>query len=398
MRISFLAVLAVALIVGLGVVVAIRALGLLSPPPVASAAAPAPPPVYVPQVLVAQRPLFAGDTILKPDLGTRALLPSEVEDYKLHKDDYLPAAAQSALFRAPTKTIEANRPLRKDDFQEIKKPDPLHSRLLPGTRAVNVSITKDQSAGGLIQPGDWVDVYVVTEFPVSTDPTAAKARRSGVLARNAQVVAKRDSLYPLFAPLADAPVQYTLGLNPYRASLIEFGRTVGSLSLVPVAEYDKAKLDKVRDEAMKDPGKAEFITLGEAGSREAQEEKAKVEDYTYGGFGVGTADVAEALQLKPLPKPPRPVNIAISNGTSGTKTVTFVPGGDFDAAPEYTFSAPAGMYTGTGNGSGGGAGGGGGGGGSGTGVNRVVQPTTITPRRTVVQPARPSAPVAPPPR
>src|SRR5439155_14312693 len=99
MRGSMLAVIAVAIIVGLGVVFAVRTMGLLNPPP-----PPPPPPVVEtrvvvpepppPTVLVPVRQLFVGDTVAPTDVRVRPLRPEEFKEFTDNKDKYLPAVVE----------------------------------------------------------------------------------------------------------------------------------------------------------------------------------------------------------------------------------------------------------------------------------------------------------------
>src|SRR5262249_61912271 len=105
--------------------------------------------------------------------------------------------------------------------QEMTKPEPLSQRLLPSMRAVNLSLTKEHSGGGLIQVGEWVDVVLTS----SVESDGAASTRTATIAHNVRVIAKRNVLWPVFAPLTDdKPVHFTVEANPYRAALIEFAK------------------------------------------------------------------------------------------------------------------------------------------------------------------------------
>ena len=141
MRVSFLAVVALALLVGLGAVVAVKTFGLLTPP--AKPAPATPPPVVTlptapPQVLVATRPLYENDFIAPGDVGTRPVTELEMKHFKEHQDEYLSPVPNAAYYRFVNGRIPGNKPLMKSDLQPIHKADPLHDRLLPGTRPVKI--------------------------------------------------------------------------------------------------------------------------------------------------------------------------------------------------------------------------------------------------------------------
>lgn len=311
MRASFLLVLTLAVLVGLMVAVGVRYSGLLNPPAVAQPVVPAPEPKPepkpapppAPRVLAMVRNVFAGDTIEFTDVRARPIKEDEKKDYEANKADYLPPNETIALFRTPSRNLEADTPLKKSDLLEMAKPEALNARLTPGTRAIGVSLPKAQSVGGLIQVGDWVDVYVTTEVSRTDSPT--KAPHTGLVAKSAQVVAKRDTLYKIYSGLPDS-VQFTLSANPYRTALIEYARTIGTLSLVPVSGDEKKKLDGLRDAAMKDASKALALTVGNSESSEGREELRRVAGYEAGTLGIGTGDLMQILALKPIPVPPPP--------------------------------------------------------------------------------------------
>lgn len=348
MRISFLLVLALALLVGLGVVFAIKTLGLLSPatpppPPPTSA-----PPVRAPLVLVPQRPLFPGDAILPGDLGAREMNEAEFEDFKKNKDNYLPPNSASAHYRFVKEAHAANEPLLKSHLEPIRKPTPLNQRLLPGTRAVNLTVTKNQSAGSLIQHGDWVDVYLTTNVGVQkTDGVLLRTPelRTALIARNVHVIAKRDSLYDLYYPQRSNEISYTLAMNPYRAALFDYARGLGTITLEPVSQAERVKLDKEAS----DPATAVYATVGDTKTEQGMAEAERIKNFEASGQSIGPADLAAAMQLPVLPpititraKPP--VEIETMFGTGKPSMYVFQPSGTTEIKlppPEYFFSNPA---------------------------------------------------------
>src|SRR4051812_19370075 len=113
MRASTLFALTVAVLLGLGVAVAVKMSGYFAKPPEAPAVAK----VDVP-VLVAGRNLFAGDVIDPTGVGPRAMRPDELKEYEKNKDIYLPPLAAAAALRVASKNIEADKPIRRDMLQE----------------------------------------------------------------------------------------------------------------------------------------------------------------------------------------------------------------------------------------------------------------------------------------
>ena len=349
MRASLLAVVAIAIIAGLGVVFAVKSLGLLDQPqprPVEQVVVvkelPPPPIPPVPRIIAPTRNLFAGDPMTGYSIGIRPLRPEEMKDYEAHKDDYLPGSLEAAMFRTAARDLPGDRPLRKGDLLEAKKPESLNSRLFPGTRAVTVGISKDRSASGLIQVGDWVDVYLITDVSRSDNPTPVPF--TGLLVPHAQVIAKRDTLYAIYDPLVSDTVSFTLATNPYRTALVEHGRNVGILTLVPVSADEKKRLDSLRDEAIKTPGMSIAVTFAPEGSPEYKEEQSRLERYANGSLSIGDEDLIRLLRLpaieppaappkpvkppkpiKPLPPPPPPppVTVEIYSGVNKSGTASF---------------------------------------------------------------------------
>ncbi|OWK44978.1 Flp pilus assembly protein CpaB [Fimbriiglobus ruber] len=341
MRASFFLVLAVALLVGLGVAVAVKALGLLAVPTVAPLAQPvvAEPRPPVTKILVAARNLYAGDTILPGDVAVRAIRPDEVEAYEKNKADYVQPMPDAVHFRYPSANIEADTPMFRSKLKAMAKPDALHTRLAPGTRAVNIGATKPESAGGLIQVDDWIDVYISTDVARSDEP--GRNSYSGLLVRHAQVIAKRDTLWPVFAGQpGETTIQYTLATNPYRAGLIEFARAVGVLSLVPVSETEKKRLDAVKASVMTDPAKAPLLFTANPESELYREEERRIREYERGTLSLSGDDLAAVLNLKPIPAPPegtRLVSVDLYNGVRKQNTVAF---GQTAPPGRYVFTMP----------------------------------------------------------
>jgi Flp pilus assembly protein CpaB len=351
MRASLLAVIAIAIIAGLGVVFAVKALGLLEPPraPEPVVVVQQPPPVVVarpvmPRVIAPTRNIFAGDAMMGDNLSIRFLREDELKDYEANKADYMPPSHEATLFRLAARDLPGDRPLRKGDLLEAKKPDPLNVRLFPGTRAIDLGVMKDRSAGGLIQVGDWVDIYMSTDVGRTDRPDAVPF--TTLLVPHAQVIAKRNSLYPIYAPLAEGkPVEYTLATNPYRAALLEHARSIGVLSMTPVSSDEKKRLDGLRDEAMKNPGSSSVATtFAPPGSPEFQAEEDRIKSYQNGSLVIGDETLVNILKLPaiepppppprlpkppkvvkviPAPPPPPPVTVELFSGVNKSGTATF---------------------------------------------------------------------------
>jgi Flp pilus assembly protein CpaB len=350
MRGSLLAVVAVAVIAGLGVVAAVRSLGFLTPavagptqpPPPAPTPPPAPPPP--PQVVVAKLHMFAGDTVDPENVVVRPLRPEELKDYEANKADYVGSVPAVTYFRYLAKDVVADTPVKKADLEAPKKPDALNVRLPEGTRAVDLPLARELAAGGMIAVGDWVDVYILTDVARTDNP--ARVPQNGVLVQSAPVVAKRSTLFFPYTSLPAGPIGHTLAVNPYRAALIDYARAVGTISLVPVSQAERARLD-----ALKAAKGNLAIPFAAPGSPEYRDEQDRIEKYARGEVAVGRTDLARILRLPQIVPPPppapraAPVQVELFTGTQRSGTATF-PSTDAPPPyvppplPEYTFIAP----------------------------------------------------------
>ncbi len=198
--------------------------------------------------------------------------------------------------------------LKRIDLEELSKPEALGTRLLPQMRAISVSVSRDRSAGALIQTGEWVDVYLTTSFSVGK----VQESRTVMLARNARVLTRRNSLWPVYRPIPeDQPMDYVVELNPYRAALVEFARNYGTFSLVPIAEKEQLALEKSRTAAMKSNAP---LTFNNPRSVELANEDERIAAFNSGDLTLSEEDLHRILAIKhpemPDPsKPPREVEV-----------------------------------------------------------------------------------------
>ncbi len=325
MRASTVFALTLAILIGLGAVVGARYAGYLGKTE---------PKMREIQVLVAARNLFPGDVIETSWVKTRALRPDEIPHYEANKHLYLPPVQGAAALRVPKRGIEADSPILRDDLQDMVKPEPLHARLLPNMRAVNLTVPKDQSAGGLIQVGEWVDVYMTTTI---SSEGGAETTRTAPIANRLRVIAKRNALWNVFAALPEGkPVHFTLEANPYRAGLIEFARTKGTLSLVPLSAAEQKSLEEKRARLMqqKDIDVALLPVAFTDNSSDYDSEQIRVEALNRGEYSIGTNDLVRIFDLNTT-APPRPeIRVENFNGLKRTNTLNFSADGVFVSAED----------------------------------------------------------------
>jgi Flp pilus assembly protein CpaB len=306
-------------LIGLGVAIAAKLGGFFSPPLVE-----APAKKQDIMVLAAARNLFAGDMIDTTGVRVRALKPEELAHYQTKRDQYLPPLVAAATLRITRRNIYADEPILKECLQDMTRPEALHSRLLPQMRAVNLSLTKERSAGGLIQIGDWVDVSLTCKI----DNGGATSTRTACILPRVRVIAKRNSLWPIFAPLPDdKPVNFTLEVNPYRAALLEFSRTKGVLTMAPLPIDEKRKLETKREEVLEDAGAIRPVHFIPAGTPEANEEDDRVAAFGRGELAVSEFDLIRLFGLTTTPPPTAPVSVERFSGIFRYEPAVFTADG-----------------------------------------------------------------------
>jgi pilus assembly protein CpaB len=325
LKASTLFSLTVALLLGLAVAVTAKFLGIFERPP-----APPPPEKVEVQALVASHNLFENFVLQPSDVRTRPLRPDELAHYEEHKDEYLPAVASAVALRVVKKNVLADQPILKSTLQEMALADPIHERLGPSMRAVNVAVGKDQSAGGLIQPGDYVDVFLTSTIEWGDHKTTQTVN----LARNVRVIVKRNMLWKVLAVQPDdKSVNFTLEANPYRAALIEFSKDKGRLSLVPISVSEQRKLADQRKALLKGGNGVAAAAFGEEKSNEYRDEDTRVAAFLRGDLVVGQSDLIRIFNLQTppppvAPKPPKkPVTVQFFTGVEHTANVIFGPDG-----------------------------------------------------------------------
>ncbi|MCS6850440.1 MAG: Flp pilus assembly protein CpaB [Gemmataceae bacterium] len=339
MRASTLFAITIAVLLGLGLAIAAKVSGVFDRPPPAEAKKP-----DAPAVLVPTRNLFAGDVIRPGDVQVRQLREDELAEYRRDPKQYLPPVREAAFYRFTAQNIQADEPLLQRHLQEITKPEALNMRLVPGTRAVNLSVTKEHSVGGMIQVGEWVDVYLTTS--IERPDESVPSTRTANIARSCRVIAKRDTLWPTFAPIPeDKPVHFTLEMNCYRAALIEYCKTKGVLSLVPLPAGEQRHLEAKRQAALKSNGTSSPAYFSDPESTEYANEDMRVAAFNGGSITIGDDDLVRIFGLKPLS---RPVQVAVEQytGVNRRPSLYFWPDSRRGPVPgntdySYRFRIPA---------------------------------------------------------
>jgi Flp pilus assembly protein CpaB len=308
----------------LAAAIPVKVTGYFNAPPTV---APAKPPEI--NVLVAARNLFKGDLIDNGWVQVRPLRPDELKDYEQNKDKYLPPVVSATSLRIAAQNIEADRPLLREHLVELDrtKPDPISSRLLPNMRAVNVSLSKEESAGGLIQTGEWVDVLFTTQITIN----GVSSTRTAAVAHKQRVIAKRNTLWTVLGSLPDdKPVHFTLEMNPYRAALLEYCRTKGVLTLLPVSSAEQKSLEQRRVAALNGDGfePVAFAPPNMEKSAEYEDEDDRVDALNKGELNIGTGDLARIFNIqtkepKVVTPAEKPITVQQLTGTKSAEPAMF---------------------------------------------------------------------------
>ncbi len=318
MRASILISAAIALLVFLAVIIVARQTGFFEPTP--AKAAPKKPKY---KVLVARSNLFAGTTLNARSVGTRPVYPSELKDYEKNSRDYLPPLAAAASGRILIRNVPANEPLKKEHFEELGLPSSIQERLEnlgKNYAAVPLSLLPEHAGGGLIQVGSKVDVWLTTR--ISLQQETSKDKKGGVfneataqIARNVPVIAKRNSLFVVMAPVnMKQPTNYTLAANLYRAQLINFAQTKGQLTIAPTSSQPLGIVGRFGDDT----------------SLEYRNEDERIEKVKRGELVVGYVDLERLFrdQLPVVVPPTPPHTIELVSGVQKKGVAEFGSSGE----------------------------------------------------------------------
>lgn len=323
MRSSTMFALLAAVVLGLGVAVTVKATGLLNRTETKKEQPPT-------LVLATAINVFEGYCLQSADVRLRPIRPDELKAYQ--NGELLPAMTQAAVRRFAKVNIPADTALRRDLLEDMSAPPTLKERISQGMEATNVAVPKAHCAGGMISVGDWVNVQLVSEISNGDGQTTTA---TALIARNVRVIAKRNSLWPVAAPLAyDAPMNFTLECNPYRAALINYVKDKGLLMLSPISEADKRVLEARRHEVMSQP-LVQTVSYSIPESPEFRDEDLRVAAFLQGQYAVGQEDLMRLFQVKyvePPAPPPPPRRIERFSGVKPVASLEFDHQGQFIGA------------------------------------------------------------------
>jgi Flp pilus assembly protein CpaB len=113
----------------------------------------------------------------------------------------------------------------------------LSARTPPGKRALTINVDTLSAVGGLLNPGDRVDIIADLQIPDSRDPKAEPDKVTSVLFQDVLVLAVGTNFQPVTtaegydARAKARSLQITLALDPEEASLITFSQKYGKMQL-----------------------------------------------------------------------------------------------------------------------------------------------------------------------
>jgi Flp pilus assembly protein CpaB len=325
MKASTLIVIAIALLVGLAAMAGANAIGLFKPKTPLADQRVKDEPILV---LVANTDLAEGIAITAADVRVRELRPTERQLYDEYKNRMMPPFIQAATLRVPKDRINADTPLLRDNFVEGQVP-PMSKRLDPGMRAVNVTVTKDRSAGGVVRVNELVDVWLTTRV---TDPLGRTSIRSAMLDRNCRVVMKRNTLYTLLMSDSDQ-ISYTLQANPYRAALIEWAQQKGQVFLAPVPMKMATSLDPT---ALVESPMMKTMSFDDMSSPEYRNEDERVRRVNSGDYAISDEDLARIFKIVPPPSKVPPIQVVLISNVFPSAVQSFERDSQGNVAPMST--------------------------------------------------------------
>ncbi|OGX37823.1 MAG: Flp pilus assembly protein CpaB [Omnitrophica WOR_2 bacterium RIFCSPHIGHO2_02_FULL_52_10] len=228
--------------------------------------------------------------IAKEYQGRSSALVKEVDSTK----QMLNKLAQD--YQALAKKVEQQPVIREVPLKTDKPPvqkTVFSLRTPPGKRAITVNIKSLSAVGGLINPGDFVDVIAQLNVPEESDEKKAKIDKvTTVLFQNIQVLAVGTNYNPVGQePAYEAQQQMsalnvTLAVSPEEAGLLSFAEANGDLQLSlrsPIDTEDKilqkvASWDALADFVLEQQGTELLVPKKKATIKKSETDKEEKEE------------------------------------------------------------------------------------------------------------------------
>ena len=202
------------------------------PPKTVTVAAEAPPPPLTVDVLAAARSLPAGTLMKDEDFTKKAVPSAEVPQGALTDIPDVRAGLRGALLR---NYLDAGKVLMAGDILHPRDRGFLAAVLAPGARAISVGVDAVTGNGGLIWPGDRVDVILTQQMDEKDAPLAKRYVAETVL-NDVRVVAVDQSIAQGAVASGDNATgrvarTVTLEVTPDQASRAAVADRLGKLTL-----------------------------------------------------------------------------------------------------------------------------------------------------------------------
>ncbi len=183
--------------------------------------------------LVARRDIVAGATIAAGDVDLRELAAADVLPDALRTSD-------AAVGRYAAEPIAAGQQIPASAISDIPAGSPLARAVPEDTRAISVAISEASAAGGLVAPGDRVDVVAVFDQQhAHYDGSALVVDDVEVLAVSANIVGAdggADTAAPGNTKAGANPKQLgatvTLAVSPLQAQRLAIADEFGTLHVM----------------------------------------------------------------------------------------------------------------------------------------------------------------------
>ncbi|OYD81734.1 Flp pilus assembly protein CpaB (plasmid) [Azospirillum brasilense] len=201
------------------------------PAPTAAVAVPAPQ-APMDSVLVAARPISTGMLLRAEDLRWEAWPPGRLVDGYMVRGRVAESAYSGAVTR---RSFAAGEPIMAGHIVAPGERGFLAAVLSPGSRAVSVAVDAVSATGGLIWPGDRVDLILTQNFEAQAGRDLRSRAVGETVLQNLRVIAIDQQLgeagMAKSGPDGRIPRTVTLEVTARQSETVTVAATMGKLSL-----------------------------------------------------------------------------------------------------------------------------------------------------------------------